>query len=88
MAKKLVFPKTVKARVWRELVGFDPLEDGVFNYDGTCEKIAAVYGCKKEDVEENFELAELLPEYLKCVEFVNGQVVKSLEEIPKKKEMK
>ena len=33
MAKKLVFPKTVKAKVYRELVGYDPLKDAVFDYD-------------------------------------------------------
>ena len=88
MAKKLVFPKTVKAKVYRELVGYDPLKDAVFDYDGIVEKIALVYGVEKQDIEDNFELSELLPEFLRCVRFVNGEVLKNLEDVPKKKEVR
>lgn len=82
----LALPKTVKARVWRELVGYDPLADGVFDYDGCVEKLALVYDVDKQAIEDNFELSELLPAFVKAVEFVNSQVIAGLNELPKKKD--
>lgn len=81
----LKLPKSIKAKVWRELVGFDPLADGKFNYDGCIEKLALVYNVDKAEIEENFELHELLPAFVKAVDFVNSQVVRGLKEIPSKK---
>ena len=81
----LEMPKTVKAKVWRELVGYDPLKDGVFDYDGCVEKLALVYNVDKETIEEEMELHEMLPAFVKAVDFVNSQVVRGLKEIPSKK---
>jgi hypothetical protein len=82
----LQLPKTIKARVWRELVGYDPLADGKFDYDGCVEKLALVYGVDKQVIEDEFDLDQLLPAFVRAVEFVNGQVLAGLEELPKKKE--
>lgn len=81
ICKKL--PDKPKAKVWRELQGFNPLEDGKFNYNATIEKIALVYGLTVEEVEADLGLDEVLPVFLECVEYVNDFVFAKLQAIPK-----
>lgn len=80
-------PTSVKAGVWRELAGFDPLEKDTFHYDDTVKRIALVYGVDVETVEKELELSEVLPVFVDCVSFVNGQVIAKLNKVAKKKEV-
>ena len=75
-------PGKLKAKIWRELAGFDPLAGGKFNFDGTVERIAQVYNVKPEDVENELTVDELFPVFLDCVGYVNSQVLKKLEMLP------
>ena len=81
-------PSEVKAQVWRELAGFDPLANDSFDFDGTVAKIALVYGVDASVVEAELALSEVLPVFLECVEFVNGKVFEKLNKVAKKKENK
>lgn len=79
-------PSEVKAQVWRELAGFDPLADNTFDCEGTIEKIALVYGLDATVVEAELALSEVLPVFLDCVAFVNSKVFEKLDKVAKKKE--
>ena len=81
ICKKL--PDKPKAKVWRELQGFNPLEDGKFDYGGTITKIAMVYGLTADEVEAELGLDEVLPVFLDCIEYVNSFVFAKLQAIPK-----
>lgn len=76
-------PGKIKVGVWRDLNGYDPLQDGNFDYTGLVERIAKIYGVTVEDVESELSVDELLPLWIDCVNYVNGQVFAGLDAIPK-----
>lgn len=76
----------IKAKSWRELNGYDPLEGGVFDYDGLVGKIADLYGVSVDDVEDELTMDELLPLWVDIVNYINNQVFVGLDKIPKKAE--
>lgn len=73
----------IKAKTWRELNGYDPLANDVFDYDGLVQKIAELYGLSVEDVEEELTMDELLPLWIEIVNYINAQVFAGLDKIPK-----
>ena len=79
-------PSEVKAQVWRELAGFDPLANDTFDYEGTIAKISLVYGVDAAAVEAELALSDVLPVFLECVAFVNSKVFEKLNKVAKKKE--
>lgn len=82
-------PGSIKAVCWRKMAGFDPLSGDKFDFNGALERIALIYGLTTEQVEEDLELADVLPVYLDCVGFVNDCVFSRLNELSdhgKKKE--
>lgn len=76
-------PGKIKAGTWREMNGYDPLKDGAFDYEGLVTRIAKLYGVTVEDIEADLDVEELLPIWLECINFVNGQVFAGLDKIPK-----
>ena len=75
--------KDIKARVWRELAGYDPLEGDKFDYTGCIEKIALVYDVTPEQVESELDLADVFPTFLECIAHLNGLVLSKLDTLPK-----
>jgi len=73
---------TVTVKQWKDISTFDPLKDGIFDVDGTIERIKMVTGKSDEDI-DNMPMEELLPTYLDCVEKVNSLVFSKLKQIPK-----
>lgn len=76
-------PGAVKAKVWRELAGYDPLENDAFDFDGCVEKIALVYDVTPDEVVDTLDVSEIFPTFLGCIEYVNGLVLSKLETMPK-----
>ena len=73
----------IKAKVWRELSGYDPLEGDKFDFDGCVAKIALVYGVDPDDVVEELDLAAVFPTFLECIAHVNSLVLSRLDKMPK-----
>lgn len=76
-------PENVKVKVWRELEGYDPLNGGDIDVEGTLEKIAMVYGLDVDVVAEELALDDLLPTYIECIKYVNDIVLSKLKNVPK-----
>lgn len=76
-------PKNLKAKIWRELAGYDPLANDEFDFDGCVEKIALVYGVSADEVVEELDLAEVFPVFMDCIRFVNSLVLSKLDAAPK-----
>ena len=81
-----VSPKTVKAKIWREIAGFNPLNEDGFKYGETVEKIALIYGLDVETVENEIDIDEIIPLYYQCVDFISSIVVEKIKQIPKNAE--
>lgn len=79
-------PDKIKARVWREMTGFDPFKDDRFDFNGTVERIALFYGVTPDEVLDELDVSELFPTFVGCVKYLNSQVLRALDETPKKKE--
>ena len=76
-------PTTVKAGAWRKLAGYDPLDNDRFDYDGTVERIAMVYGVTVEEVEDAVNIEDVLPLYLECVRYLDDKAFSKLGNLPK-----
>ena len=76
-------PGKVKAKVWRELQGYDPLEGDKVDFEGCINKIAMVYGTDAAFIEDNLDIDDILPTFLECVHYVNGLVFSKLSVLPK-----
>lgn len=76
----------IKAKVWRELAGYDPLAGDTFDFDGCIEKIALVYDVEPEKVTEELDISDVFPTFLECIKHVNGLVLSKLDTLPKNAE--
>ena len=72
----------ITVKMWKDINTFDPMENGVFNVDGTVERVAMVTGKTVAEVEE-MPMNELLPTFLECVKTVNREVFAKLDVMPK-----
>ena len=74
--------------VWRQVVEYDETKkDGLIEVvDGHMKILSAIYGVAVEDIQENIDIADIIPSYLEAAAWVINLTYEKMKAIPKNAE--